>query len=135
VKPGESPGDADRRLPEGKRRIGERLAGQLKNTTTDRQDAPRRAVPAVSGVVEVDLSRHVDRGGCVFDDARMAVHRVLATCPDGVAVRVRLGRAVWVADPVLDMLTELSSNVASVEVVGADDRGVGHVVARLRNAR
>ncbi len=89
----------------------------------------------MSGVVEVDLSRHVDRGGCVFDDARMAVHRVLSTCPAGVAVRVRLGRAVWVADPVLDMLAELASDVASVEVVGADDRGVGHVVTRLRNVR
>ncbi len=88
----------------------------------------------VSGVVEVDLTRHVDRGGRMFDDARMAVHRVLSACPEGVAVRLQLGRAQWVADPVLDLLVELTEAAASVEVVGSDDRGVGHVVFRLRRA-
>jgi hypothetical protein len=43
------PGDDDRRLPAGERRIGERtgerLAGQLHSTPTDRQDASRRAEP------------------------------------------------------------------------------------------
>ena len=86
----------------------------------------------VRGVVELDLSRHVDRGGCVYDDARAAVHRVLVTCPAGVAVRVRLGRAQWVADTVLDLLAELLLDAESVEVVGVDDRGVAHVVPRLR---
>ncbi len=88
--------------------------------------------PRVSGAVEVDLSRHADRRGNVFDDARMAVHRALWTCRDGVAVRVRLGRSVWVADPVLDMLSELTEQAASIEVVGGDDRGVAHVVQQLR---
>jgi hypothetical protein len=37
------PGDDDRRLPEGERRIGERLAGLTKYPTTDRQNARRRA--------------------------------------------------------------------------------------------
>ena len=91
------------------------------------------SAPVVSGVLEVDLSRHVDRSGGVYDDGRAAVHRVLSTCPAGVAVRVRLGRAQWVADPVLDLLAELTSGVRSVEVIGADDRGVAHVVPRLRD--
>ncbi len=70
----------------------------------------------------------------MFDDARMAVDRVLSTCPDGVRVRLRLGRARWVADPVLDMLDELTESVASVEVVGSDDRGIAQVVLRLKSA-
>jgi hypothetical protein len=94
-----------------------------------------RSAPAISGLVEVDLSRHVDRSGHVFDDAaRMALHRVLSPCPDGVGVRLRLGRARWVADPVLDLLAELTQAAASVEVVGSDDRGVAQVVLRLRSA-
>jgi hypothetical protein len=39
------PGDDDRRLPEGERRIGERLAGLTQDTTTDRQNDSRRAEP------------------------------------------------------------------------------------------
>jgi hypothetical protein len=91
------------------------------------------SAPVVTGVVEVDLSRHVDRGGYVHSDARAAVHRALVTLPPGVAVRVRLGRAVWVGDPVLDLLGELLEGAACVEVVGSDDRGVTHVVPRLRD--
>ncbi len=34
MRPGESPGDDDRRLPEGERRIGERLAGRAQSRTT-----------------------------------------------------------------------------------------------------
>jgi hypothetical protein len=90
------------------------------------------SAPVVAGVVEVDLSRHVDRGGCVYSDARAAVHRALVTVPTGAAVRVRLGRATWVIDSVLDLLAELTCDVASVEVAGNDDRGVAHVVPRLR---
>jgi hypothetical protein len=37
------PGEDDRRLPEGERRIGERLAGQLKSTTIDRDERARLA--------------------------------------------------------------------------------------------
>jgi hypothetical protein len=85
----------------------------------------------ITGVVELDLSRHVDRVGCVYDDARAAVHRTLSTCPAGITVRVRLGRAMWVSDGVLDLLTELTADAASVEVVGTDDRGPAHVVPRL----
>ncbi len=90
-------------------------------------------MPAVSGVVEVDLSRHVDRGGCVHTDARASVHRTLTTCPPGVAVRVRLGRASWVCDGVLDLLAELVADAASVEIVGSDDRGPAYVVPRLQD--
>ncbi len=39
------PPDDDRRFPEGERRIGERLARQLKNTTEVRQNATRRTDP------------------------------------------------------------------------------------------
>jgi hypothetical protein len=88
--------------------------------------------PAVRGLLQVDLGRHVDRYGCVYDDGRAAVHRVLSTCPFGVSVRVHLGRAVWVSDPVLDLLAELVAAASSVEVVGIDDRGVELVVTRLR---
>ncbi len=90
------------------------------------------SAPIVTGVVELDLSRHVDRGGCVHSDARAAVHRALVTVPAGAAVRVRLGRATWVTDSVLDLLAELACDVASVEIVGGDDRGVAYVVPRLR---
>jgi hypothetical protein len=90
-------------------------------------------VPAVSGVVEVDLSRHADRGGCVHTDARASVHRTLTTCPPRVAVRVRLGRAMWVCDGVLDLLAELVADAASVEIVGSDDRGPAYVVPRLQD--
>ncbi len=88
--------------------------------------------PRVTGTLELDLSRHVDRGGSVFDDARMAVHRALSRCPDGVAVRVRLGRAQWVSDHVLDLLAELTFATSTVEIVGTDDIGIAYVVARLR---
>jgi hypothetical protein len=37
------PGDDDRRLPEGERQIGERLAGLTQDTPTVRQNHPRRA--------------------------------------------------------------------------------------------
>jgi len=87
--------------------------------------------PRVAGVVEVDLSRHVDRSGGVYDDARVAVHRALVTLPAGVAVRVRLGRATWVCDGVLELLAEMLLSAASVEVVGGDDRGPAFVVPRL----
>ncbi len=88
--------------------------------------------PRVTGVLEVDLSRHVDQCGSVYDDARMAVHRALSTCPDGVAVRVRLGRARWVSDHVLDLLAELTFGASRIEVVGTDDIGIAYVVPRLR---
>ncbi len=90
------------------------------------------SAPRVTGVLEVDLSRHVDRGGNIHNDARATVHRVLVTCPAGVALRVRLGRASWVADGVIDLVAELVADAASVEVVGADDTGPGYVVPRLR---
>lgn len=37
MRPGESPGDDDRRLPVGERRIGERLAGHAQSTTKPRR--------------------------------------------------------------------------------------------------
>jgi hypothetical protein len=125
------PGDSNAGPVAGDRRTADKRSGQLDDTTDRGQAATRRAVPAVSGVVEVDLSRHVDRGGYVHSDARAAVHRALVTLPPGVAVRVRLGRAVWVGDPVLDLLGELLEGAACVEVVGSDERGVAYVVPRL----
>lgn len=89
------------------------------------------SAPVVRGVVELDVSRHVDRAGCIYDDARVAVHRALVTIPAGVAVRVRLGHARWLADGVLNLLAEMVADAASVEVVGADDRGVDRLVSRL----
>jgi hypothetical protein len=86
----------------------------------------------VSGTVEVDLSRHVDRGGGIYDDGRHAVYRVLTDCPPGVDVRVRLGRAIYVYADVLDVLAELTAGARSVEVVGTDPRGPAYVVPRLR---
>lgn len=85
----------------------------------------------VRGIVECSLAGHVDRYGQVWDDARSAVHRSLATIPPGLAVRVRLGRAQRVADGALDLLAELAADAPYVEVVGSDDRGVAHAVQRL----
>jgi hypothetical protein len=96
-----------------------------------RQDPSRRAV-TVRGVVELDLSRHADRAGDVWTDARAAVDRALRCVPAGVAVRIRLGRAKWLHDWLLDDLAELLLDVGSVEVVGGDDRGVAHAVGGLR---
>lgn len=67
-----------------------------------------------------------------MDHARFAVHSALADCPAGVDVRLRLGRANYVYDDVLDALAELTSDARSVEVVGTDPRGVAYVVPRLR---
>ena len=100
-------------------------------TPVPRQRTTRRAV-VVTGVVELDLSRHVDRCGGIYDDARTAVHRGLSTLPPGAGVRVRLGRARWVSGSVLDLLAEYLLDAGSVEVVGTDDCGPSHVVPRLR---
>jgi hypothetical protein len=100
-------------------------------TPHQRQPTTCHAV-AVSGVVEVDLSRHVDRAGGIYDDAHHVVHRSLSDCPAGVDVRVRLGRAIYVFGPVIDVLAELTAEARSVEVVGSDPRGPAYVVPRLR---
>ena len=89
--------------------------------------------PVVTAVVEVDLSRHVDRGGLVHSDACAAVRRAFVTLPAGMAVRLRLGRAIAVGDTVLDLLAEMVEHAAAVEVVGSDDRGPAYVAPRLRN--
>lgn len=99
-------------------------------TPNPRQSAAGRTI--VSGVVELDLSRHVDRAGLVMDHARYAVHGALADCPAGVDVRIRLGRASYVYDDVLDTLAAMTEHARSVEVVGTDARGVAYVVPRLR---
>jgi hypothetical protein len=100
-------------------------------TPISRQSPTRRAV-VVSGFVEVDLSRHVDRASGIYDDATAVIHRSLSGCPAGVDVRVRLGRAIYVFGPVIDVLAELTAEARSVEVVGSDPRGPAYVVPRLR---
>jgi hypothetical protein len=100
-------------------------------TPSPRQQATRRAV-VVSGVVEVDLSRHVDKGGGIWDDARYVVDRALSSCPAGVAVRLRIGRALYVFDPVLDVLADKTVDARFVEVVGNHPDAVALVVTGLR---
>lgn len=109
--------------------LGEKVTSE--DATDGRQPSRRRAV-VVSGVVEVDLSRHVDRAGGIYDDARYVVDRALRSCPAGADVRVRIGRALYVYDTVLDALADLVINARSLEVIGTDDRGVAYVVPRLR---
>lgn len=101
--------------------------------TPNAPSSPGRRAVLVRGVLEVDLSRHVSRDGLVCVDARAAVHRALSTCPDGVAVRVKIGRAQWVAPGVIDLVAELTCGAGQVEVVGSDDRGVAHAVGGLRD--
>jgi hypothetical protein len=100
-------------------------------TPSPRQSPSSRAV-IVSGVVELDLSRHVDKGGGIWDDARYVLDRALSICPPGVAVRLRIGRALYVFDPVLDVLAEKTVDMRSVEVVGNYPDGVVLVVSGLR---
>lgn len=90
--------------------------------------------PVVAGALNLDLSAHVDRDGLLAGDARASVHRVLACCPAGITVRVGIGRATWVADSVLDLLSELLATVAFVEIEGTDDRGLAYVIPRLRSS-
>jgi hypothetical protein len=99
--------------------------------SADRQ--PNRR--AVRGVVEVDLSRHVDRGGGLWDDARVALDRALCALPPGLLVRVRIGRALYAFDTVLDTLADLTVDAAGVEIVGRDDRGVAQFLDALRGER
>ncbi len=87
---------------------------------------------AVRGVVLVDLAPHVNQNGWITTDAREAVHRVLATCPAHVAIRVDLGPATWLEPAVLQQLAELTATAGSVEVVGSDPDCLGRVVAGLR---
>ena len=67
MRPGESPGDDDRRLHEGERRIGERLARQLKDTPGRRQNPVWHA--------HADVRTVVGRNG----NPRLVL--LVATCP------------------------------------------------------
>lgn len=100
-------------------------------TPYPRQSTSSRAV-VVTGVIEVDLARHVDRGGGIWEDGRLAVHRALSSCPPGVRVRVRIGRALFLYDLVLDVLAEMTTTAPSVEIVGTYPDGVGAAVLGLR---
>lgn len=119
------PAGNDERRPTGA--ASSSLARHVQDCT-DRGQKP----VIVGGVVEVDLSRHVDRAGLVMDHARFAIHGALADCPAGVDVRLRLGRANYVYDDVLDTLASMAEHARSIEVVGTDARGVALVVRGLR---
>ena len=119
----------DERRPTGA--ASSSLARPVQNDTLPEQRTSNRAV-VVTGVIEVDLTRHVDRGGGIWDDGRLAVHRALSSCPAGVRVRVRIGRALYLYDLVLDVLAELTTTAPSVEIVGTYPDGVGAAVLGLR---
>lgn len=105
-------------------------------TSECRTRPPRRATgtrrgPAVTGLVRIDLSRHLLYGALYAgDDAAREVYR--SVVPPGVAVLIDIGDAHRFG--MLDArIVEQVAEAGSITVVGADAGGIGETVQHLRD--